>query len=51
MPQLQLISTDVSYLINTRDTILIRSPMPITKQQKGDIGIHRVYGHLMTRYW
>jgi len=40
MPQLQLISTDVSCLTNTIDAILIRSPIPITKQQKGDIGIH-----------
>ena len=40
MPQLQLISTDVSYLTNTRDTILIQSPITITQQQKGDIGIH-----------
>jgi len=40
MPQLQLISTDVSHLTNTWDTILIRSPIPITRQHEGDIGIH-----------
>jgi len=32
MPQLQIISTNVSYLTNTLDKILIRSPIPITKQ-------------------